>query len=92
MAVKVAQCDQHATRCGCGKVHTAARPESARSGWSGYGPNLQAWAVYLMVVHFVPAQRCRELLESLTGAAPSAGFVHGMLTSPFTCVPNAEQG
>ncbi len=32
-----------------------------------------------MVVHFVPAKRCVELLESLTGAAPSVGFVHGML-------------
>ena len=43
------------------------------------GPNLQAFAAYLMVVHFVPAKRCVELLESLTGAAPSVGFAHGML-------------
>jgi transposase len=66
-------------RCGCGKLHTATRPEGARTGMVGYGPNLQAFAVYLMVVHFVPAKRCVELLESLTGAAPSVGFVHGML-------------
>jgi transposase len=45
----------------------------------GYGLNLQAFAVYLMVVNFIPAKRCVELLESLTGAAPSVGFVHGML-------------
>jgi hypothetical protein len=45
----------------------------------GYGPNLQAFVVYLMVVHFVPAHRCVQLLASLTGAAPSVGFVHGML-------------
>src|SRR3954447_6662698 len=45
----------------------------------GYGPNLQAFAVYLMVVHFVPAHRCAQLLESLTGARPSVGFVHGMI-------------
>jgi hypothetical protein len=32
-----------------------------------------------MVAHFIPAHRCVELLESLTGAAPSVGFVHGML-------------
>jgi hypothetical protein len=32
-----------------------------------------------MVVHFVPAHRVVALLESLTGAAPSVGFVHGML-------------
>ena len=79
VSVKVTQYDQHAVRCGCGRVHTAARPEGARCGAVGYGPNLQAFAVYLMVVHFIPAHRCVELLESLTGAAPSVGFVHGML-------------
>jgi len=79
VAVRVTQYDQHSVRCGCGRVHTAARPEGARCGPVGYGPNLQAFAVYLMVVHFVPAHRCVALLESLTGAAPSVGFVHGML-------------
>jgi hypothetical protein len=32
-----------------------------------------------MVVHFVPAHRVVALLESLTGTAPSVGFVHGMI-------------
>ena len=32
-----------------------------------------------MVVHVVPAHRVVALLESLTGAAPSVGFVYGML-------------
>jgi hypothetical protein len=32
-----------------------------------------------MVVHFIPAHRVVALLESLTGTAPSVGFVHGML-------------
>jgi transposase len=73
------QYDQHAVRCGCGKLHTAARPEGAGAGPVGYGPNLQAWAVYLMVVHFIPVQRCVQMLQSLTGATPSPGFVHGML-------------
>ncbi|QIZ37967.1 IS66 family transposase [Saccharopolyspora sp. ASAGF58] len=80
VSVKITQYDQHAVRCGCGRVHTAARPEGARPGPVGYGPNLQAFAVYLMVVHFIPVHRCVELLASLTGAAPSVGFVHGMLT------------
>jgi len=80
MAVKVTQYDQHQVVCGCGRVHTATRPEGARSGIVGYGPNLQAFAVYLMVVHFIPAHRCVALLQSLTGAVPSVGFVHGMLT------------
>ena len=48
-------------------THTAARPEGARPGPVGYGPNLAAFAVYLMVVHFLPAHRVVALLESLTG-------------------------
>jgi transposase len=79
VSVTITQYDQHAVRCGCGAVHTATRPEGARTGPVGYGPNLQAFTVYLMVVQFIPVQRCVELLESLTGATPSAGFVHGML-------------
>jgi transposase len=79
VAVKVTQYDLHRVACGCGAVHTAARPDGARPGPVGYGPNLQAFAVYLMVVHFVPAHRVVEVLESLTGAAPSVGFVHGTL-------------
>jgi hypothetical protein len=57
----------------------------------GYGPNLQAFAVYLMVVHFVPAQRCVELLGSLTGAAPSVGFVHGMLHRASTLLAEVDE-
>jgi hypothetical protein len=45
-----------------------------------YGPNLQAWCVYLMSEHALPVHRCAELIGSLTGGpAPSAGFVHGLL-------------
>jgi transposase len=79
VAVQVTQYDQHQVECGCGRRHTAARPDGARSGPVGYGPNLAAFAVYLMVVHFIPAHRVVALLESLTGTAPSVGFVHGMI-------------
>ena len=79
VAVKVTQYDQHQVECGCGKVHTARRPDGARRGSVGYGPNLAAFAVYLMVVQFIPAHRVVALLESLTGTAPSVGFVHGMI-------------
>jgi transposase len=79
ITVTVTQYDQHRVQCGCGRRHTAQRPEGARSGPVGYGPNLAAFAVYLMVVHFIPAHRVVALLESLTGATPSVGFVHGML-------------
>jgi transposase len=79
VAVRVTQYDQHAVACGCGQVHTAKRPAGARSGPVGYGPGLQALAVYLLVVQFLPVARVVALLESLSGTAPSAGFVHGML-------------
>ena len=79
MVVRVTQYDLHQVRCRCGRLHTADRPDGARSGPAGYGPNLAAFATYLMVVHFVPAHRVVALLESLTGAAPSVGYVHGLL-------------
>jgi transposase len=79
VAVAVTQYDQHQVQCGCGRLHTATRPDGARCGPVGYGPNLAAFAVYLMVVHFLPAHRVVALLESLTGTAPSVGFIHGML-------------
>jgi transposase len=37
VSVRVTQYDQHRVRCGCGRVHTAGRPEGARSGIVGYG-------------------------------------------------------
>jgi transposase len=79
VSVSVVQYDQHAVACGCGRVHTAARPAGAGSGRIEYGPNLRAYVVYLLVVHFVPVHRVVEILTSLTGAAPSAGFVHSLL-------------
>ena len=79
VVAELTQFDQHAVVCRCGKVHTATRPEGARPGPVGYGPNLQAWVVFLMIAHHVPVHRCVQILESLTGAKPSVGFVHGML-------------
>src|SRR5436190_3107829 len=79
VSVTVTQYDQHSAACACGRVHTAARPEGAGAGRVEYGPNLRAYAVYLLVVHFVPVHRVVEILTSLTGATPSAGFVHSLL-------------
>jgi hypothetical protein len=86
----VTQYDQHAVRCRCGKVHTAPRPDGARAGPVGYGPNLMAWCVYLMVVHHIPVARVVELLTSLTGAAPSAGFVHSLITRTAAGLAEAD--
>jgi transposase len=91
VSARVIQHDRHAVACGCGQVSCAAAPPGAgTAGTVTYGPNLQAWCVYLMVAHAVPVHRCAGLIESLTGAAPSAGFVHGMLARAAAAVRTAN--
>ncbi|HEY2314118.1 MAG TPA: transposase [Streptosporangiaceae bacterium] len=86
-SAKVIQHDLHAVACACGTIHQARRPVGAGApGTVTYGPNLQAWCVFLMVAHAVPVHRCAELTESLTGARPSPGFVHAMLARTATAV------
>jgi hypothetical protein len=53
-------------------VHTARRPEGARAGLVGYGPNLQVFAVYLMVVVRREAARCRVEVRCLDHWAVAA--------------------
>ncbi len=91
VTVTVTQYDQHRVQCGCGRRHTTARPEGARSGPVGYGPNLAAFAVYLMVVHSIPAHRVAALLQSLTGTAPSVGFVHSMINRTAGLLTSVHQ-
>jgi len=91
VTARVVQYDRHAVRCGCGRVSAApAPPGTGAPGTVTYGPNLQAWCVYLMTAHAVPVHRCAELIESLTGARPSAGFVHGMLARAAAAVAPAS--
>lgn len=91
ITARVIQHDRHAVGCGCGRVHQAPPPPGAGSpGTVTYGPNLQAWCVYLMVGHAVPVHRCAELVESLTGARPSAGFVHSMLARAAAAIAPAS--
>ncbi len=88
----VTQYDEHAVACACGRLHTAAPP--ARAGAPGtvtYGLNIQAWCVFLMAAHHVPVHRCAELIESLTGAKPSTGFVHAMIARAAAAVKQANQ-
>lgn len=94
VAAEIIQFEQHAVVCRCGSTHVAARPEGAAggpSGTAGYGPNLVAFGVYLLVVHHLPVQRCREILESLTGAAPSPGFIHSILKRAAVALAEADR-
>ena len=56
-----------------------------------YGISLQAWCVYLMAAHAIPVHRCAELIEALTGARPSPGFVHSLLGRAAAAVKHANQ-
>ena len=76
----VTQYDEHAVQCRCGRTHVAAPPPGAgAAGTVAYGLNVQAWVVFLLVVHHVPVERCAQVIEALTGARPSDGFVHAMI-------------
>jgi hypothetical protein len=73
------QYDEHAVACRCGRVHAAAPPAGAgEAGTVTYGPDLQAWCVFGLVMHHVPVERCAGIIEALTGTRPPDGFVHGM--------------
>lgn len=70
----------HRTRCACGRWHVAPAPaEGTAANTRVYGPNIRTLVVYLLVFQHVPVHRCVQLVCDLTGAAPSVGFVHGML-------------
>jgi transposase len=47
--------------------------------------------MYLMAAHAIPVHRAAELIEALTGARPSPGFVHGMLAGAAAAVRHANR-
>ncbi|MGH3205207.1 MAG: IS66 family transposase [Streptosporangiaceae bacterium] len=88
----VTQHDLHEVACGCGRVHRADAPPGAGvAGTVTYGLALQAWCVYLIVAHAIPVHRCAELIEALTGAEPSPGFVHSMIARAAAAVAQANK-
>jgi transposase len=91
-AAAVVQHDLHEVACACGRVHRAAAPAGAGApGTVTYGLALQALCVYLIAAHAVPVHRCCELIEALTGAKPSPGFVHGMIARAAAAVAMANK-
>jgi transposase len=88
----VTQHDLHEVACRCGRVHRAQPPAGAgAAGTVTYGLALQAWCVYLIAAHAIPVHRCAELIEALTGAEPSPGFVHSMIARAAAAVAQANQ-
>ncbi len=87
------QHDRHEVQCSCGRTHVADAPPEA-SGAPGtvtYGLNLQAWCVFLMVMHHVPVERCADIIESMTGTRPSEGWVHALLARAARAVAAANK-
>jgi hypothetical protein len=87
------QYDRHEAECACGRAHVAdAPPEAAGApGTVTYGLNFQAWCVFLMVMHHVPAERCAAILESMSGTRPSDGWVHSLLDRAARAVAAANK-
>lgn len=73
------QHDLHRVRCRCGREHAAPRPAGVPAAALSIGPRLRALCVYLVIFQHVPVERCRLLIEDVTGAAVSDGFVHSCL-------------
>lgn len=91
VTAKLTQYDGHAVACRCGQVHVAAPPPGAgEAGTVAYGPNVQAWVIFLLVMHHVPVERCADILGALTGSRPSDGFVHSLLARAAKAVRAAN--
>ena len=76
-------------RCACGCETAAGFPVEA-SAPACYGPNVKAYAIYLLCRQHVPHQRCAEALAEMFGVAVSVGTLNNWLTDaaqalkPFT--------
>ena len=47
--------------------------------------------MFLIAAHAIPVHRCAELIEALTGAKPSPGFVHAMIARAAAAVADANR-
>ena len=91
---RTVQHDRHEVECACGARHVAAAPPEAAGAAPGtvtYGLGLQAWCVFLMVMHHVPVERCADIIESMSGTRPSDGWVHALLARAAKAVAAANK-
>jgi transposase len=80
----------HRRRCGCGTTTTATAPAGVGAA-ACYGPNLRAFAVYLLVFKHVPVARTQALISDLTGARPSTGWISSMLSTVAEALVDVEK-
>ena len=64
--------------CQCGHTTHACLPEGMRHG-TGYGPNTEALAAYLLHGQCVPMARVRQMMSDVFGMNLSEGTIHNMV-------------
>jgi transposase len=78
ISVHLTETRWHKVRCGCGAVTAEPVPDGVPD-CPYYGPHLAALAVYLLVYQHIPVERSAELIQDVTGAAPSTGWIAAQL-------------
>ena len=66
-------------RCSCGCETTAGFPAAATAP-TCYGPNVKAYAIYLLCRQHIPQERCAEALAEMFGVRVSVGTLNNWLT------------
>ena len=80
VAATVTQYDEHAVACALREgPRGGAAPGRGTAGDRHLGAEPAGLAVFLLVMHHVPVERCAGILEALTGTEASDGFVHSLL-------------
>jgi len=65
-------------RCSCGSVTAGVFPPQATAP-TCYGPNVKAYAIYLLCRQHVPQQRCAEALSEMFGVDVSVATLNNWL-------------
>jgi len=78
-AVVVVEHRAQRRKCSCGCETSAMFPNEATAP-TCYGPNVKAYAIYLLVRQHVPQERCAEALADMFGTDVSVGTLNNWLT------------
>lgn len=91
VTVGVTEHRAHQCACECGNITQAAMPQDVAASPSSYGPHLRALAVYLLVFQHIPVERTAQLINDVTGAKVSTGWVSSLLGQAHDLVADSLQ-
>ncbi|MBB5495696.1 IS66 family transposase [Nocardiopsis metallicus] len=89
VTVQVSEHRAHTCACQCGSITQAAMPQELAASPSSYGPHLRTLAVYLLVFQHIPVERTAQLINDLTGAKVSTGWVSHLLGEAHALVSDS---